>query len=571
MLLVEALNLGAPDSAELWGDDASVEQDDLVSYPWITDLAWSAARSSINEQLESSARGHWSFTFRAGRTPLDSAIAADVQATWAGALWLRRPIRQQLGAQLLSGQARGPRQWAYGVLMWMLAGGGNGTAIFEAAEPHLDADSANFIVNELSEAVDSPNRAGQSLELSLAAWDLLFDDAVEEILATRLTVDPSEHPNAVTARRLWAALTARRPEIGSERFLAFDEPTRRALFDSLTPFTLGRLSTAAAEAAIESARNAIASTPEDGHAYIAFAALSRRLNAVERSPHTFEQAPAPVVASLLEDYPEFVPATATTRAVEELASAVRRQSDDALTGRHGFGAIRPAVELGRVVGFADSSTSDAIETLLMSATDERLPTNLQFEARQGLALAFRRQVPPQAVAERLRRAADAGAASPFLGGVSQEVLKMSRLRVLAPALTSDELADAVAACREQDGRVREVALSVVGTTLEASPGQSVLESGLMSALFDPSGGIVRLGLSYVQRLPFKSLGARRTVESRLPGLFETGSRDVRLEVVRAARHLLRDAPGDRTLRSTLTKASDDRSWLVRFEAESAAS
>jgi hypothetical protein len=566
-LMVESLNLGHPRGSVQWGEEEEpADADELVTYPWITEIAWKAARSALHDEVEARSRDHWSYTFRAGRTPLDEVITAEIQATWAGALWIRRAIRQQLGAQLLRGTAVGPRQWAYGVLMWLFGGGSRPSDVFETAEPHLDSDSANLIVRELSQAVDSPNREDQFLEVSLAAWDLLSDDMVLSLLNDRLSVGSSDHPRHSTGRRLWAALATREPEIASERFIKMEENAQVALLDSLTPFTLKRFTADAAGAALNAARAAVREDHPNDRVFLALAELSRRAEAVDQASALFRVPPLSMVANLVESYPEFVTPAAREDAIVRLAGIVRRQAEDALEGRQGIGSFAPAIQLGRLLDLTQADLPDAVQTLVRSATHESLPSSLVFEARQGLAQAYRERAMPPDIASELREATDVAEASPFLGGVSHDVLKLARLRPIAPDLSREELGEAVALCRDQDPRVREVALATVGSTLEATPGDAVLESALTSALFDPSGQILQLGLWYVRRLRFKSLGARRIVESRLPRLFGTGGRDVRLGSILTARHLLRDEPADRVLRTIILRGRDDRSWMVRFEA-----
>jgi hypothetical protein len=65
---------------------APTETDLLVDYPWINDLALRSARAEVVGALKARAAGPWSWTFHAGRTPLDEALAAFRQVTWAGAL-----------------------------------------------------------------------------------------------------------------------------------------------------------------------------------------------------------------------------------------------------------------------------------------------------------------------------------------------------------------------------------------------------------------------------------------------------------------------------------------------------
>jgi len=90
-------------SYEWTENEPPLAPDPLVDYPWIEFDVLEAAQGTLAGAVEARSRCLWTFQRGAGKTPLDDAVAAEVQATWAGALWMRRPIRRQLGAQLLTG------------------------------------------------------------------------------------------------------------------------------------------------------------------------------------------------------------------------------------------------------------------------------------------------------------------------------------------------------------------------------------------------------------------------------------------------------------------------------------
>ena len=141
--------------------------------------ALDAATDGLTAEVERNAERIWSWTIKfGGATPLEKAVGAEVEATWAGALWLRRPLRLQVGAQLLNGEATHPAQWGHGVVMWTLGGGKRPERIFRLAEPHLDQAAVELVVRNLHDT-DWP-RSGPYRLVTVAneASDCLSDDTL---------------------------------------------------------------------------------------------------------------------------------------------------------------------------------------------------------------------------------------------------------------------------------------------------------------------------------------------------------------------------------------------------------
>lgn len=89
-------------SAQWLTEPDESDDDPLVRYQWIDDLAARSARDELISLLKARAQSPWSWSVQMGRTNADVAVAAELQATWAGALWMRDGLRRQLAAQLPS-------------------------------------------------------------------------------------------------------------------------------------------------------------------------------------------------------------------------------------------------------------------------------------------------------------------------------------------------------------------------------------------------------------------------------------------------------------------------------------
>src|SRR5437016_8088293 len=103
---------------------SSVHRDDLVELPWIDELASRGMRATVSDLVRSMAADPWSFRIRFTQGEFIEPAASELQALWAGAVWLLPTVRQQFGAQmLLKVEQLGPEQSAHAASMWILGGG----------------------------------------------------------------------------------------------------------------------------------------------------------------------------------------------------------------------------------------------------------------------------------------------------------------------------------------------------------------------------------------------------------------------------------------------------------------
>lgn len=565
-LLIEGMNLGMEAAPALWGDDAEpLPPDALVDYPWIEELALSAAQEALDQDLEERVRGVWSYTFRAGRTPLDQVVAAEIQCTWAGALWLRRPLRKQLAVHLLTGGARAPAQWAYGILMWVLGGGRNVPSLYDFVEPRFDGQSADIVVRELAAGANDPLRDAGFLPVAAQAWDAVSDELAGSLLQT---TEPgsSIHPNDEACRRLWMGLSLRDPHTWAERYASLSDDAKDALIDEMTPYVAQRLPAAAAAQVVISAERRAVTVPASSQPFKVLVALQSHTSGAEgaRVQELLGQAPVDAVVDIAEEFPGRIPSHSLAEAARSLEEAVTREYEEAIAGRFGFGRISARLELGRLLRFVPESFERGLSVLLASAIDERVPPQLRVEARNGITAARRDTALPGDVVETLRTASDNPSGVVF-GAVTHDLLRVARLRALAFVATEPERAELIVACRDTDARVRQTALAACGELLSVETDEAI-EAAVVSALFDPSEEIVRVGLSLLQRRPFQGLGAREVARRRLVAIFEVSGREVRRQIVQAARVLLSVDPDQRDLAALVLTARGDRSWLVRDAA-----
>lgn len=569
-LAVEGLNAGLE---YRWSAEEPIpDPDPLVEYPWIEMTAQRAAQSALEAQAEASGRGVWTNHFRMGRTPIDDAVSAEVQATWAGALWMRRPIRKQLGALLLSGGAQNPQQWSFGVLMWALGAGSKPEAAFALAEPHLERESADFIVRTLAESEISPTPSVRLLSVAVEAWDEVSEDLLREIVDAQPAPSDSEHPIATELRRLWAGYAARLNEEWLPRFKEFDIATQVALLEVIGTLMLSDFPDDARRAVHEVSGRAIAESRDLGTQVLMIYATTADFEQPDEKMRAAiaERASPSAIARLAQGkHLELLSEEALERAGDELVKAVREETEAARGGTVSFGPADVRLDLGRLIATPLNLNVDVegTELLLEIATSLDLPGGHLLQSRTALTLIRRAEYLSPAQLAKLHGARDPEVGFGGFEGISPDLLKVSRLRVLAAELTGEEIIALVGHCRSTEARVRDLALTTCAEALEAGPreGDEALAWSIVGGLFDPSDEVIEhvaagIDLDFIRTYP----AAGEVARSRFPALLEFGRMPVRATVrLRAKEWADKGNMEDDLTSELLQHTAEDRSWIVR--------
>ncbi len=569
-LAVEGLNAGLEYE---WSAEQTIpDPDPLVEYPWIEATAYRAVETALTSQVEASGRGVWTNHFKMGRTPIDDAISAEVQATWAGALWLRRPIRKQLGALLLSGGAQTPPQWSYGVLMWALGAGSNPEAAFALSEPHLERESADFIVKTLAESEIAPRLSGHLLAVAVEAWDEISEDLLRQMIDAHPEPSADDHPIENELRRLWAGYAARLTEEWLPRFEEFDIATQVAMLEVIGTRMLSDLSDDAKRVVHDAIGRAIAGSLDFGTQLLMIYATSSNSEPPDEEMRTAiaERASASAIARLAQaEHSELLSDEALGRARAELLGAVRKESEDARNGSVSYGREDARLDLGRLIAATGGAPGNAegVELLMAIATDQGLPPHHLLQSRTALTLVRRSALLTAAQLRVLHGAADPAGGFGGLDGVSHDVLEVSRLRILAAELTEEEVVALVGHCRSSEAKVRDLALATCADAAEASPSDGIeaLAWSIVGGLFDPNDEVIEnvaaiITPDFIHRYP----AAGQVARSRFPALLDYGKMRVRATVRLRVKEWAEDESlADEMTAALLRSSSEDRSWIVR--------
>ncbi len=554
MLKVEAYNL----LGSQWPSDWAFEPDELTGYEWIRERAWGATTKSMLQQVTQRAQSPWTITIGAGVSEAQDVIAAFMQMEWAGAIWLRREISQQLAAHLLLDDAAQPQQAASAVSLWTLSATAvlNADGVVELAEPRFDGQSADQIIGQLDRGASLRHATDHALtEMSVALWDLLTEGTVSALL-DRVPLVVSDHPHASKAAVFWAVASLRTPDAWHDHFARLDSSQRRQLLVGLSPAVAKRLPQSVANELVEASTE----RPEQLHeAHILGVLVDRadRIRALDLS-----SAPPAAIALIARDAPSIVDGALLDRSIHELVDECRSVVKAARQGRRGLGSYEPFAILSvALVASGGDLLASSVEVLEEAARDPEVPADVRYQALRGLtAVAHNKGLPSDAV-DRLRDIPESGAAAIF-EFVTPRLVHAARIALLIVVGQEGWEAELLMLVRDEQPRVRQLAVETVALALQRTP-SAALEGALAGALFDPDEGTVTEAVRSLTANPLRASAVRLAIGSRLVTLFDRGGRGVRTAVIRAIQAGVMPDEQQTQAERLLARAREDRSFEVR--------
>lgn len=567
-LRIEAINLGiAHPDYELLSTSNQGPVDSLVYPESIEQLRLASATGTFVQSAEERFKGAWSHTVRMGATPLDDLVSAEAQARWIGLPWMCRAIRKEFGAQLLSGAASDAHGWAQGVVMWALGGGRHPNQALQYAEPHFDKDSADYVVRSVGDCDPTRGRLHRWAALGAEAWDLI-SDATLQLLAEGLPPRRGLGSPAEESRRIWAAFAIRLPDAWYKRYLQLDADTQGSLFDSLEPSAV-RYFDNEMRATMYAALGDNEQVLEDGGRLLPFAAALAPKEDDDRLRLLVDSGcplSSRVVAQLLKDRPAVISAAAEARFLTKLQSSVEEQSAEARKGKISLGSAGPRLELGRMLSSARSSHPEMIDLLVNTATDSTLPPQYLMDARQGLLVLRRHGKLRRTDLAKLRSAPIPPKRGPLAEGITPDVLRVLVLQIVAEKTTASERLELVSAVRSQEERVRDLAVNACAEALQVSRDEG-LAWAVVSGMFDPSASVSDGALAGLLPLTEHHRHAAEVAWQRLPDLYVSSPKKVRIQIINALDHVPARTRRQRERKaSLLAHARQDRSWQIREAA-----
>ncbi|MDQ6617416.1 MAG: hypothetical protein M3083_22380 [Actinomycetota bacterium] len=540
------------------------DRSDLVTLPWVSDVAAVGTRGVVLRQVRARAMNPWSRTIRFGPDEVNPSTSAEVQAEWAGAVWLLPDLREQLGAQmLLSAEGLDAAQSVYALSMWILGGGDDIAEIVDLVEPRFSATSPDEL---LKVNLHGGRRLGAErafVPAALALWDLISDTLCDELLES-LPVVASVQLVAQRTRDLWNMLGLRRPDTWWSALLRMPTEVQDWLLDEVQPALMELVGDDIAHELAPRLLSRWQSAPDNLNIATACLVLSLRPGCSELmdvDDLVNHASPSMKMELLGKTGSAMVRPDLAT--IEALVDQVVAENEQYRQGSQGFGGHNVRFQLGAALAFAAEEPEAALQVLADTAADPHLPLDFRFDAIEGLLnVAAKVELVPSTV-EKVFEAPISGSPS-FVQNVTAELVQcaVTSLRAFVAPDTST-LRQLAVFMRRPDPRVRQVATTAVGRI--AGSGTSFASTLLVSALFDPEQTVVVEGLRRLRESSILQNDNAPVIINRLRDLYDTGTRNVRAEVAKTAQRFL-EADDQLAVRDLVNDALEDRSWRVRRAA-----
>jgi hypothetical protein len=534
--------------------------DPLTEQRAITGLLGEAAQDALRMDVESAARAPWLLSFSIGADGGREVYAAEMQARWAGAIWLRSEVQTQLAVYLLRGGADSPGEYASAVALWALGRGQQIPQIVDLAEPHFDGGSADFVIGSLMRGGSVTARFDPRLiEAGIECWDLISEGTAIALL-DRIEPVATDHPILRRNAVLFSLLGLRAPEKWVEQLERLSDDQLRAVTSGMSPAVAERITLRGAERLYE----AVLSAEEiEADALPTVATLMGRLSEMEEFEPT-DRLPARVVVRLAWSENKMLGEAELGLVIDELTQDVLREVDEARTGSASMGAVSTTNTLASAVVKLGEIPQRTLDLILSIAADASLPRNMRYDSIKFLAaITHDGLFDPKTRPGLLEKIPEAGSEA-FWGSYPPALIRAAKLEfAMAAGLIDEYLPALLVLSRDSDPRVRIDASEAAGLG-RAVTNHPLLESILLGGLFDPSGKVVQRAIFGFTELPPRIDATRAAFAERLRELFNRGDREVRAAIARLVSEA--ELPHDlRQLGVELARrAVDDRSYEVRM-------
>lgn len=533
------------------------EVDPMLGYEWIDELALGSARAELTDLLKSRARSPWTSSMHFGSTNVDTLMAAERQATWAGALWMRDSIRAQLGAQILTSSDHDSDQAFYGVAMWLLSGSQNIASVIDLAERRFNGDAPDRLIS-LLEGWMSIGRVRRYVlpDAAAALCDLLSPDVIDRLL-TKLPPPVHENASSDDIRRFWGTAALVSFESWRSRFVALSDAQKASLLPSLR---IGTILALPLDERRQLSADITASRPDSETAQ-AIGVLLSRWDQPGKDGEVSEHSPNVILEIASRDS-----AVLTADELLESEFGLRKALQDTVVaarkGHMSFGGRTIPQSFAILAWSRRTLERETVDMLVALASDGSLPGELRLDALVSLSTCARLDLLSREQLDSLT--IESSREPSWFESISDQLLRAAHLVVRAAVLTEEEEIAVLTLSRNSDARVREMICRATGKFLSSRTSVTI-ESALLAALYDPEEAVLVAALNATAEARFTKV-SDEVINTRLGELYGRSGRRVRAAATRAAKARL-FRTGSARLREVIAAAGRDRSWIVRHAAE----
>lgn len=549
--------------------------DDMTTFPWIDDWVDEAARTSVEKQFRQSFKSPWTRTWTLGPQTVEGIDiqSAEMQASWAGALWMLPQIQRQHAALILA-KTNEPEDVARAITLWAKGSGKDANQLVSAMEAALTGPTIeDLLVNQLHEG-RSVRDHEIWLDICHSLWAELPDRLVEDFVRDYQgrALDMPLHGSIGTIElALFGKLLVRSP-LAVERAYGFNDWEAGLLARALFPQLLNELPSRLLARLLEAGLSDEVLANDDWRttgweSLVTCWTLLDESTRADFRDSLLEAIPDSEIPSAVAIAPSLVPKRRIEARLQTSLSLLAKELRDSVKGSWTGWGTHPATDVARLV-LAQRRVSDAVIARLLAIATATTTNSLQRRsclsalstlAEEGLIERIPVEDAFTPVTVRSVMSDDAAA--------DQRLEDVSRLALMVQFGYDQAISEGplLAASRDPDTQIRLIAVTAVCKLSMSGIASPSFDATLLGALYDPHPRVQAKAVPALWRGHFESDALREVARARVAEVFPTAHRELRATI--AHETALVDAD-ESYIRSLKLLAEHDRSWVVRRAAAS---
>lgn len=547
---------------------------DMTTFPWIDEWVDGAARDFVEKNLRDSVKSPYarSWTFGAPIVEGRGIQSAEMQASWAGALWMLPQINRQHAALILA-KSNEPDDVARAIGLWARGSGKDTNRLVSVKEPALTQSTIeDLLVNQLH-AGRSVRDGDTWLDILHALWAELPDRLVEDFVRDYMGPAPDTRLYGGTGTKelgLFGKLLVR-SEQAVEKVYGFSEWEAGLLVRSMRPELLDQLPQRLLARLLAAGISEPVLTNEDW-AGIGWASLLTCWTLLDRGAQAeyrdavLEALPEGAVSTAVVIAPGLVPQRRSDQRLGLTVRLLAKELEDSRSGSFTGWGTHPAIDLARLAtarGRIDDSAVQQLVAIAVAPTTNAMQRRPCLTALTALA---KENLIERAQVERAFRPVSVHSVMTDNADLDQRLEDIARLTLMVQFGYDQATAEAplLAASRDSDVEIRILAVDAVSDLSVQGHISPSFDATLLGALYDPNPQVQARAVPALWGGHFESEALRDVARSRIVEIFPTAHRELRAAIA----HQIADIRTDDTSIQRLRQlATNDRSWVVRRAAD----
>lgn len=553
-------------------------RDDMTALPWIGESVDLAARTFVEKQLRDSVKSPWARTWTFGSATVEGIDiqSAEMQASWAGAMWMLPQINRQHAAIILA-RSNDPDDVARAIALWAKGGGQDINKLVSTKETALTEDAIDdLLVDQLHEG-----RSVRDLDIWLdichALWAELPDRLVDDIVRNYQGPARETRLHSGTGAKelgLFGKLLVRSSH-AAEKVYSFDDWGAGLLARAMHPELLAELPPRLLERLLRTGISEVVLADRDwadanwSSLVTCWTLLDDKLQHQYRGP-LLAALPDSEISTAVAIAPDLVPSARAEARMRTSLALLAKELRDSATGSWTGWSIHPAIEVARLAAAQGHISDDALRLLVAIAV---APTTNSMQRRSCLAA-----LTSLAQAGLVERDQVAEAFAPITvrsvmtddAAVDQRLEDVTRL-TLSIQFGKDHAAaegPLLAASRDPDTAIRVIAVDAVCQLSLQRQTSPSFDATLLGALYDPHPRVQAKAIPALWHGAFESDALCEVARARVVDIFPNAHRELRASIaLQIATAKQSDDPYIRILEDLVSR---DRSWVVRTAARRSA-